>query len=98
MNDFKKMPKMADGGSVKKYSEGSSVTFDRSPKNREYAPVEMPSRFGAPKKSDKTPVDMPGRLGEPKRTINIPGMGEINRADIQARKAGGKVKRGNKKK
>jgi hypothetical protein len=32
MKDFKKMPKMACGGSVGKYEDGGSIRVDRSPK------------------------------------------------------------------
>ena len=96
---------MACGGAVKKYSQGSSVKFDRDPVSKkvefdgaqvDVKPADMPSRFGTPKPKS-SPVYMPGNLGGSKKTINIPGMGEVNRSDIEARKAGGKVKRGNKK-
>jgi hypothetical protein len=99
MKDFKTMPKMACGGGVKKYNEGSSVK-----------PVEMPSRFGSSKPRTKIvdgkntlvnpPVEMPnlrqGNKGssssvmETKPTTNP-------RDNLDLLKKGGKVKRGNKK-
>jgi hypothetical protein len=88
MKDFKKMPKMACGGGVGKYSEGKSVEFDRT--KDEIKPASMPSRLGAPKPSS-SPVYMPGNLGGAKRTVNLPGFGEVDRDKVQARKTGGKV-------
>ena len=99
MKDFKKMPKMACGGGVGKYSEGKSVEFERTPVSKKFEfdgaqdeikPASMPSRLGAPKPGS-SPVYMPGNLGGAKRTINIPGMGTIDRSEIKARKTGGKV-------
>ena len=104
MKDFKKLPKMACGGGVKKYNEGSSVT-----------PVEMPSRFGSSKPRTKIvdgkstlvnpPVEMPSRFGSSApRTRKIDGEDvPVNSAPTKTRgnlellKKGGKVKRGNKK-
>jgi hypothetical protein len=112
MKDFKKMPKMACGGGVKKYSEGKEVepSFLRTGKtdlkpmlrHRDKpdpfmaTPVDMPSRLGAAKQSENTPISMPNRLGS-SRAVNVPGLGIIERDEMQARKKGGKVKRGNKK-
>ena len=105
MKDFKTMPKMACGGGLKKYNAGSSVKFDRDPVSKkvefdgeqvDVKPAAMPGRFGMPKPKS-SPVYMPGNLGGSKKTVNIPGIGEVNRSDIEARKKGGKVKRGNKK-
>ena len=105
MNDFKKMPKMACGGSVKKMQAGGSASD----------PVEMPSRFGSSKPRTKIvdgkntlvnpPVEMPSRLGSSKlRTRNIDGedvpvnpMPTKTRGNLDLLKKGGKVKRGNKK-
>jgi hypothetical protein len=108
MKDFKKLPKMACGGGVKKYNEGSSVKVDREP-------VEMPSRFGSSKPRTmivdgkntlrNPPVEMPSRFGSSKpRTRNIDGENvPVNpttpqtRGNLELLKKGGKVKRGNKK-
>ena len=56
-------------------------------------PIDMPSRLGSSKRSETSSVDMPSRLGAPRQTINIPGTGEINRSEMQARKRGGTVKK-----
>jgi hypothetical protein len=106
MNDFKKMPKMACGGGVKKYNEGGYTSN----------PVEMPSRFGSSKPRTmivdgkntlrNPPVEMPSRFGSSKpRTRNIDGENvPVNpttpqtRNNLELLKKGGKVKRGNKKK
>jgi hypothetical protein len=99
MNDFKKMPKMACGGGVKKYNEGSSVTS-----------VEMPSRFGSSKPRTmivdgkntlkNTPVEMSNLRQGSKGSS--PSVSETKpstspRSNLDLLKKGGKVKRGNKK-
>lgn len=87
------------GGKVKKYNEGDIVeearktirsgkntdsSMDRTPKQREMTfPGEKPVQYNA--------VEMPSRMGAVKKTINVPGMGEIEKDQIQARKKGGKV-------
>ena len=99
MKDFKKLPKMACGGGVKKYNEGSSVTS-----------VEMPSRFGSSKPRTmivdgketlrKPPVEMSNlRQGN---KGSSPSVSETKpstspRSNLELLKKGGKVKRGNKK-
>lgn len=105
MKDFKKMPKMADGGCVKKMNEGGYTRQS----------VEMPSRFGSSKPRTKIvdgkntlvnpPVEMPSRFGSSApRTRNVDGEDvPVNSAPTKTRgnleflKKGGKVKRGNKK-
>jgi hypothetical protein len=100
MNDFKKMPKMACGGSVKKYNEGGYTRES----------VEMPSRFGSSKprtmivdgKETLRPpaVEMPnlrqGTKGS-SPTIIETKPSTSPRRNLDLLKKGGKVKRGNKK-
>jgi hypothetical protein len=99
MNDFKKMPKMACGGGVKKYNEGSSVTS-----------VEMPSRFGSSKPRTKIVDGRNVLVNPPVEMSNLkqgskgssPSVSETKpstspRGNLELLKKGGKVKRGNKK-
>lgn len=100
MNDFKKMPKMADGGCVKKMNEGGYTRKS----------VEMPSRFGSSKPRTmivdgketlrNPPVEMPnlrqGNKGS-SPTIMETEPSTKSRGNLELLKKGGKVKRGNKK-
>ena len=87
MKDFKKMPKMACGGKVKKYDGGGSVLDD---------PI------GAYKsgKVKAVPMPTPDRNLEGR---DIPGVGRVKpvpmptRGDAMLLKKGGKIKRGMKK-
>lgn len=107
MKDFKKMPKMACGGGVKKMQAGgasSDTDFIKALKTGKAKPVEMPSR-NFPAKT----VTIDGEMSEakpaatPERSYggsNIPGVGRVkpapmpSRGDLQLLKKGGKVKRG----
>ena len=88
MKDFKKLPKMACGGKVKKYDGGGSVLDD---------PI------GAYKSGKVKAVPMPTPDRNPEGR-DIPGVGRVKpvpmptRGDAMLLKKGGKVKRGNKKK
>ena len=100
MKDFKKLPKMACGGGVKKYNEGGRTS----------EPVEMPSRFGSSKPRTKI-VDGKNTLVNP--PVEVPNFRQGNkgsspsvsetksstgpRSNLEFLKKGGKVKRGNKK-
>jgi hypothetical protein len=100
MNDFKKMPKMACGGSVKKYNEGGYTSNS----------VEMPSRFGSSKPRTMIvdgketprppPVEMPNfRQGNKGSSPTVMETKPTTRprGNLELLKKGGKVKRGNKK-
>ena len=97
---------MACGGGVKKYAEGGDIVEEarkaiRSGKNVDSGILRTSKQsvtdFPSEGQVNYNAVEMPSRMGIAKKTINIPGMGEIERDQIQARKKGGKVKRGNKK-
>jgi hypothetical protein len=110
MNDFKKMPKMACGGSVKKYNEGGDIVAEARKSIRESNSAEMPSRFGSPKPRTMIvdgkeiprppPVEMPkfrqGNKGS-SPTIMETKPSTNPRNNLELLKKGGKVKRGNKK-
>jgi hypothetical protein len=105
MKDFKKMPKMACGG-VAKYEGGGSIVAEarkaiRSGKDVDSGMLKTPKQsvttFPGEGQIDYNAVEMPSRSGGAKRTVNLPGFGEVDRDKVQARKTGGKVKRGNKK-
>ncbi len=100
MKDFKKLPKMACGGGVKKYNEGGRTS----------EPVEMPSRFGSSKPKTII-VDGKEFLRNPPVEMSNFGKGNKGssptvmetkpttrpRGNLELLKKGGKVKRGNKK-
>ena len=100
MKDFKKLPKMACGGGVKKYNEGGYTSNS----------VEMPSRFGSSKPRTmivdgketlrNPPVEMPnlrqGNKGSSPTIIETKPSTNPRR-NLDLLKKGGKVKRGNKK-
>jgi hypothetical protein len=110
MKDFKKMPKMACGGDVRKYSEGGDIIEEarkavRSGKNLDPGMMIKPKPRtmnidgeDVELKSSKMP-NLNRNEG-----INIPGHGNVKPAPMQTRgnlqllNKGGKVKRGNKKK
>jgi hypothetical protein len=109
MKDFKKMPKMACGGGVKKYSEGGDIVEEarkelRSGKDLDpnlskkltpYPSVRQGGK-GAPQFAAPG-IEMPSRIGSPNSKLNIGGLSEIDRSSVKGLKAGSKVKRGNKK-
>jgi hypothetical protein len=115
MKDFKKMPKMACGGGVKKYEDGGGVLadyktaiksgniVDRMPTSRRNDGTNPTASraVGAP---EDTKYEGRMRMPEPSGTVNIPGVGKMQRAPVQTSensillKKGGKTKRGNKKK
>jgi hypothetical protein len=113
MKDFKKMPKMACGGGVKKMQAGGSSTDDdimEAIRSGRAKPVPMPSGRGNPEGVDipgmgrVKPVPMPSGRGNPEG-VDIPGVGRVKpvpmpktRGEAMLLKKGGKVKRGNKKK
>jgi hypothetical protein len=110
MNDFKKMPKMACGGGVKKYNEGGDIVAEARKSIRESNSAEMPSRFGSSKPGTmivdgkitlrNPPVEMPklrqGNKGS-SPTIMETKPSTNPRNNLEHLKKGGKVKRGNKK-
>jgi hypothetical protein len=100
MKDFKKLPKMACGGGVKKMNEGGYTRES----------VEMPSHFGSTKPRTmivdgkntlkNPPVEMPnlrqGNKGS-SPTVMETKPSTKSRGNLELLKKGGKVKRGNKK-
>ena len=68
MKDFKKMPKMACGGGVKKYEGGGGVepTFLRTGKPNVKPNLQYEGLPDVPVKA--TPIDMPSRLGGSKQS------------------------------
>jgi hypothetical protein len=108
MKDFKKMPKMACGGGVKKYADGGDIEEARkairSGKDLDPGMMRTPKsrtmNIGG-KDVELKAVEMPNLdRGE---GVNVPGYGRMKPAPMQTRgnlqllKKGGKVKRGNKK-
>ena len=93
MKDFKKMPKMADGGCVKKMNEGGRT------------PVEMPSHFGSTKPRTmivdgketprKPPVEMPNlRQGNKGSSPTVMETKPVKtRGNLELLKKGGKAKK-----
>jgi len=112
MKDFKKMPKMACGGKIKKYSgeDGSYVTKEgrEIPGLGRVKPVPMPGKPANPEGREIAgigkvkPVQMPGRPVDPEGR-EIPGIGKVKPVPMpplgssEPLKKGGKVKRGMKK-
>jgi hypothetical protein len=106
MKDFKKMPKMACGGGVGKYSEGGNIVEearneirsgkDLDPKfSKKLTPYPSVQRGGKGGPQFAAPgVEMPNRMGSPNSKLNIEGLGEIDRSSVKGLKAGSKVKRG----
>jgi len=110
MKDFKKMPKMASGGGVKKYSNGGDVVEEvrkaiRSGKDLDPGIMKEPKQreitFPGEKPVKYNAVEMPNlERGE---GVNVPGYGRVKpapsktRGNLQLLKKGGKAKRGNKK-
>jgi hypothetical protein len=96
MKDFKKMVKMAAGGSVEDFMN----------KAREFSKSGKDIDPGILRKIPKDYVDTDPGIGRPIRdTIKIPGVGEVPKQPMKTTpsgavllKKGGKVKRGNKKK
>ena len=111
MKDFKKMPKMACGGGVKKYSEGGDIVAEARKAIRSGKDLD-PGMMITPKprtvnidgnEVEMKSVPMPQlKGGEGGR--DVPGLGKIKpvqmpqtRGNLELLKKGGKVKRGNKK-
>jgi hypothetical protein len=110
MKDFKKMPKMACGGGVNKYSEGGDVIEEVRKAVRAGKDLDP----GMMAKSKPRTMNIGGKDVALKATpmptlsqddeITIPGIGKAKPAPMQTRgnlqllKKGSKVKRGNKKK
>ena len=98
MKDFKKMPKMACGGNVKKYAVGGDISMDdimAARKSGQLKPVPMP----AIERNENTikPVPMPSGRGNPDG-VDVPGIGRVkpnpmikSRGDAMLLKKGGKA-------
>jgi hypothetical protein len=103
MKDFKKMPKMAAGGSVGKYEDGGSIRVDRSPKysDAEMAPVREQINKNAQAidlKSNKKPGPYTGGSIRVDRSpkysdAEMASVREQINKNTQAKKKGGKVKK-----
>jgi hypothetical protein len=97
MKDFKKMPKMACGGGVKKYQAGGIATMadmyvPEKPMAEMYAPEKPMAEMYVPEKMPRKKVIKPApeEFNLHKTVKQAAGQGGL--------KTGGKVKRGNKKK
>jgi len=107
MKDFKKMPKMACGGGVKKYATGGDILADYKKAVKE-GTLEKPSLLEVKPKSktinvDGTDVNYNNRavpMPSPKAStdFNVVGEARTPRSEMKGLKTGGKVKRGSKKK
>jgi len=113
MKDFKCLPKMKTGGSVKKYSEGNIVEGNKSAiKSAIKNPVDLKPGLTAKSGSDRSfidsnkgykveGIDMPTQESKRKNIPRIDGGSNPAREKLKEHlvplKNGGKAKRGNKK-